>query len=337
MNRRALAVLLGVAIVSLLLLGGSFDQQSRLAMNTPVGGEGPRLVTIEPGTTLASLSRRLETEGFVSDNLYFRWRARWQGDAGRIQAGTYEALPTDTPAGLLRKFVRGDTKTFAVTFVEGTRFVDMLTTLADHPYIEHTLAGLDEAAIMAALGRPEQRAEGRFFPSTYHFKAHTADRELLARALADMDRRLEAAWQQRRAELPYASAYEALIMASIVEKETARPEERAAIAGVFVRRLRKGMKLQTDPTVIYGLGEAYDGNLRRADLERDTPWNTYTRAGLPPTPIALPGQAAIDAALQPAEGEALYFVARGDGSHQFSASLAEHDDAVRRYQLRASR
>jgi UPF0755 protein len=187
---------------------------------------------------------------------------------------------------------------------------------------------------MAALGMSGQRAEGQFFPSTYHFKAATTDLELLRRTYRRMQTELNSAWARRAAQLPYKSPYEALIMASIIEKETARAEERPAIAGVFVRRLAKGMKLQTDPTVIYGLGNAYNGDLRRADLERDTPYNTYTRSGLPPTPIALAGAAALGAAVAPAAGNALYFVARGDGTHQFSANLSEHDDAVRKFQLR---
>ena len=203
--------------------------------------------------------------------------------------------------------------------------------------VAHTLTGRSDEEVMQALGLGGQAAEGQFFPSTYHFKANASDRALLARAYRRMQKLLAVAWARRDQQLPYNSPYDVLIMASIVEKETALATERPAIAGVFVRRLKAGMKLQTDPAVIYGLGASYAGNLRRADLERDTPYNTYTRLGLPPTPIALPSAAALDAAVAPADGKALYFVARGDGSHQFSASLAQHDEAVRRYQWRASR
>jgi UPF0755 protein len=206
--------------------------------------------------------------------------------------------------------------------------------LAADDRVRTTLDGLEPPAIMAALGLEPRHPEGLFFPSTYRFDDGDSDADILRRAYRRMQRVLDDAWAKRDPELPYATPYEALIMASIVEKETGQADEREAIAGVFVRRLRRGMKLQTDPTVIYGLGAAFDGNLRRADLRRDTPYNTYTRHGLPPTPIALPGAAAIEAALHPADGKALYFVAKGDGSHHFSDSLRQHNNAVRRYQLK---
>lgn len=303
----------------------------------PVAVNHALLFTVPSGADLGQVASRMEGAGLVSSRIYFQWRVRWAGVAGALQAGTYEVLPEDTPASLLEKIITGRTKTFAITFVEGSRFADMRRVLDSHPYVVHSLAGRNEADIMAALDLRGQAAEGWFFPSTYHFKAETVDLALLRRAQRRMQKELDKAWQRRAESLPYKTPYEALIMASIVEKETARPEERPAIAGVFVRRLHNGMKLQTDPTVIYGMGDSYAGNIRRADLERDTPYNTYTRKGLPPTPIALPGAAALDAAVRPAGGDALYFVARGDGSHQFSASLAEHDDAVRRFQLRGNR
>jgi UPF0755 protein len=200
--------------------------------------------------------------------------------------------------------------------------------------VKQTSTGLGDEALMAQMGSSGRAPEGRFFPSTYEYLHHTEDLTLYRRAHREMQRVLAAAWQARRADLPYRSPDEALIMASIIEKETGLAAEREQIAGVFVRRLQRGMRLQTDPTVIYGLGDGFDGNLRKRDLLRDTPFNTYTRAGLPPTPIALPGEAAILAALNPAPGKALYFVARGDGSHEFTASLAAHQRAVRQYQLR---
>ena len=235
---------------------------------------------------------------------------------------------------LLSHMVAGNTKSFSVTFVEGMRFDDMLRILADTPHITSVLTGLDHQEIMRRVGQPEQHPEGQFFPATYDFGHGSEDITILRRAYQRMRRELADAWRERDPELPYETPDEALVMASIIEKETGLASERAEIAGVFVRRLRRGMKLQTDPTVIYGLGAAFDGNLRRADLRRDTPYNTYTRHGLPPTPIALPGADAIHAALHPAPGNSLFFVARGDGSHQFSATLAEHNRAVRRYQLK---
>lgn len=330
---------LATALLATLVLSGValFDHGSRVAMRTPVAVSHPLLFTVPAGADVGQVAARLAGAGLVSHRAYFEWRVRWAGVAGSVQAGTYEVLPTDTPATLLEKMVKGQTKTFTITFVEGTRFVELRRVLDAHPYVVHSLAGQSDEKVMAALGRAGEAAEGWFFPSTYHFKAETSDLALLKRAHQRMRTELDAAWQGRAGTVPYKTPYEALIMASIVEKETARADERSAIAGVFVRRLKNGMKLQTDPTVIYGMADSYAGNIRRADLERDTPYNTYTRKGLPPTPIALPGTAALEAATSPDAGDALYFVARGDGSHQFSASLAEHDDAVRRFQLRGKR
>ncbi len=336
-RRRILLSTVAVVAVLAAIAIAIFDQASRVAMREPVALSHPLLFTVPAGADLTLVAVRLTNAGLLSNRAYFEWRVRWAGMASALQAGTYEVLPQDTPADLLDKIVKGRTKTFAITFVEGTRFADLRQVLDAHAYVVHSLAGRSDEDVMKALGLDGLAAEGWFFPSTYHFKAETTDLALLKRAHERMQKLLDATWQHRTAQLPYKTPYEALIMASIVEKETARAEERPTIAGVFVRRLALGMKLQTDPTVIYGMGTSYNGNIRRADLERDTPYNTYTRKGLPPTPIALPGAAALEAALAPAPGNALYFVARGDGSHQFSASLAEHDDAVRRYQLRANR
>jgi UPF0755 protein len=217
--------------------------------------------------------------------------------------------------------------------VEGWTFRQLLSALRRHEAVRDTLDGLSDEAIMARLGYPGKHPEGRFLPETYQFPRGTSDLEFLRRAYDGMQRALAAAWQGRAEDLPLDSPHEALVLASIVEKETGLASERARIAGVFVRRLRRGMRLQTDPTVIYGLGEAFDGNLRRRDLAADTPYNTYTRAGLPPTPICLPGKAAIEAVMHPAHGTSLYFVARGDGSHQFSDTLEAHNRAVQKYQL----
>lgn len=295
--------------------------------------ESSELFSIERGSTLASLARRMETAGWIKSATYLRLEARRLEIGGAIKAGLYEIRDGETPRKLLEKFVRGDVKTFRITFIEGATFHDMLTTLAGDPNVVHTLAGSDFAGIVAQTAPGIEHPEGWYFPSTYLFSHGDTDTDILRRAHERMVSILDAEWESRAPDLPYNDARDALIMASIIEKETGRADERAEIAGVFARRLRRGMKLQTDPTVIYGLGESFDGNLRRVDLRTDTPYNTYTRFGLPPGPIALPGEASIHAALNPAAGDSLYFVGRGDGSHQFSKSLTEHNAAVRRYQL----
>jgi UPF0755 protein len=250
-----------------------------------------------------------------------------------VQAGNYELPARITPYRLLEMIAQGEVSQAQVTFIEGWTFAQMRAALAQHPAVAHDAAGLADAQILSAIGAPETHPEGLFFPDTYYFSPGTRELKILARAYHTMHARLEVLWAARAAGLPYASPYQALIMASIVEKETGREADRKLIAAVFVNRLKRGMRLQTDPTVIYGLGTAFDGNLRRVDLEADAPYNTYTRAGLPPTPIALPGQAALEAALQPASSAALYFVARGDGSSHFSDNLDEHNRAVRKYQI----
>ena len=303
-------------------------------MQSSVVMSGSVLFRIEPGSNLSRIARDLEAHGWISHHRLFVLRAWLDGFASSIQAGTYEVSPGDTPQKMLEAFRTGDTKTFDVTFIEGIRFADMRRVLAAQPHLLHTIEDKSDEELMAELGVTEIPAEGMFFPSTYRYEAGSRDIELLARARTQLQEILNREWEERAEDLPYASPYDALIMASIIEEETGRAQERREIAGVFVRRLKRGMKLQTDPTVIYGLGKAFDGNLRRADLEGDTPYNTYTRSGLPPTPIALPGADSIAAALDPAPGKALYFVARGDGTHQFSKTLNEHNAAVRRYQLR---
>ena len=237
-----------------------------------------------------------------------------------------------TPADLLAKLVRGDRIVLTVTLVEGWTFKQFREALAKAEHLRHDTQALTAAEIMKTLGKPGLAAEGRFFPDTYHYFKNASDIDVLRQSLQLMDRRLQAAWDARAPGLPLKSADEALVLASVVEKETGLPKDRPEIAGVFINRLKIGMRLQTDPTVIYGLGDAFDGNLRRSHLQADTPFNTYTRAGLPPTPIAMPGKASLMAAVQPAQTKALYFVARGDGSSHFSGSLDEHNRAVNKYQ-----
>lgn len=292
----------------------------------------PYQFTIAPGGTLKKLAVQLEGAGVLEDGLRFQLLGRLMGHAGRIQAGTYALDRPTTPLELLDKIVRGEVVQGVILFVEGWNIREVRKELARNPQLEHRLFDMTDADLLAAIGAEEGHPEGLFFPDTYFFSPHSPDVAVLRRAYELQRQKLLSAWETRAPGLPYKSPYEALIMASIIEKETGVPEERPLIAAVFVNRLNTGMRLQTDPTVIYGLGEKFDGNLRKADLQRDTPYNTYTRAGLPPTPIAMPGEDAIRAALNPADSRALYFVARGDGTHVFSNSLQEHNRAVNRYQ-----
>ena len=249
-----------------------------------------------------------------------------------IKAGSYEVARGITALDLLSKLTRGDVTQTEVAFIEGWTFRQMRERLDAHPDLRHDSRGLPEREIMRLIGATQESAEGQFFPDTYLFAKQGSDLDVLRRAYRSMQRRLEREWAGRASGLPYADPYQALIMASIVEKETGRAADRPLVAAVFVNRLRQGMLLQTDPTVIYGLGEKFDGNLRKRDLLADTPYNTYTRGGLPPTPIAMPGLASLQSALHPAASSAIYFVARGDGSSQFSRTLEEHNQAVNRYQ-----
>lgn len=285
------------------------------------------------GASLRGIATALHQRGLLEQPIVWVGWARLTGRAASLKAGEYQLRPGLTPSGLLDLLNSGQVLLHSITFIEGSTFADMRAALLANPAVRNDYGQRSVEDIMRALGEPETHPEGQFFPDTYHFARGTGDIELLGIAHRRMKDALQAAWQQRSQDLPLAGAYEALILASIVEKETALDRERAQIAGVFVERLRRGMRLQTDPTVIYGMGETYDGNIRRADLSRDTPYNTYTRSGLPPTPIAMPGLGSLQAAVQPDASGALFFVATGagDGSHYFSKTLAEHNDAVKRY------
>ena len=289
---------------------------------------------IKTGDTLTSLSRNLHEQNILDKPRYLTLLGKVRRVASKIKTGEYLLEQGTTPEQLLNKIVKGATIQYSATIVEGLNFREMMAALKENENLEHTLNGQKPAAIMALIGKPGEHYEGRFLPDTYHFPRGTTDVDFLKRAYSAMETLLAQEWEQRQEGLPYKNAYEALIMASIVEKETAVPSERNAIAGVFVRRLKKRMRLQTDPTVIYGLGEKFDGNIRRRDLLNDTPYNTYRRHGLPPTPIAMPSVEAIKAALHPDDGDSLYFVARGDGSHEFSSTLEQHNNAVIKYQLK---
>ena len=295
---------------------------------------GPVDLTVRPGAGIASVARQLVDAGLLPEPYSLRAVARLTDRAAAIQAGTYRIDKPITPLELLDKLARGDVLLAEVRFIEGTTLRQWLAQLAQQPKLRPALAPRDEAGVRALLGLGEQSPEGWLFPDTYRYAPGVADTEILKRAHASMKRRLERAWEARDPTLPLASPYEFLILASIVEKETGASEERPLVASVFVNRLRKGMRLQTDPTVIYGIGEKFDGNIRKRDLTTDTPWNTYTRDGLPPTPIAMPGEASLRAVSRPASSEFLYFVGKGDGTHQFSRTLEEHNRAVAKYQLK---
>ncbi|MDB5732831.1 MAG: aminodeoxychorismate lyase [Variovorax sp.] len=289
-------------------------------------------LSVEPGATPRSIARAVADTGTRVNPVLLYWWFRSSGQDRHMRAGSYELEQGLTPRSLLTVLVRGEEATRTVVLLEGWNIRQVRAALAKAEQLRQETSGLADDALMARLGRPGVPPEGRFFPDTYTYSKGSTDVALLQRALRAMDKKLEAAWAQRTPDLPLQTPEQALILASIVEKETGRANDRAEIAAVFANRLRIGMPLQTDPTVIYGLGAAYDGNLRKKDLQTDTPWNTYTRNGLPPTPISMPGKAALLAAVQPASSQSLYFVSRGDGSSHFSRSLDEHNRAVDKYQ-----
>jgi UPF0755 protein len=291
---------------------------------------------VPAGASVRAVIAQLGKQGVLSNPRAVALYLRLHGLSPKIKTGTYDFPAGASPARIIEMLQKGEVVLEQLTVVEGSRFADFRRTLETHPAVQVTLRGKSDADVMAAIGHANEFPEGRFFPDTYRFAAHTSDVDLLKLAYNSMARVLEQAWAQRKQELPIHTPYEALILASIVEKETALEPERAMIAGVFTARLRLGMRLQTDPTVIYGLGDKYDGDIRTRDLQTDTPYNTYTRAGLPPTPIALPGRESVFAAVRPEETGAIFFVATGDGTgaHYFSKTLEEHNQAVRRYLAR---
>jgi UPF0755 protein len=292
----------------------------------------PKAINVTPGTHLKSLSAMLEREGVIGNARVFWLLGRVLGKGGTLKVGVYTLDKPLTPLQLYAKLERGEVSLAIVQFIEGWNWREVRAVLAAQPTLKHDSADMSDAELLRAIGAEERHPEGLLFPDTYFYAPHTSDIQVLRRAYRLQHEKLMAAWETRAPGLPYRTPYEALIMASIVEKETGAAFERPQIAGVFLNRLRLGMRLQTDPTVIYGLGERFDGNLRKVDLQRDTPYNTYTRGGLPPTPIAMPSEAAIRAALNPAQTNALYFVSRRDGTHVFSSSLTAHNNAVNRYQ-----
>lgn len=302
-------------------------------INQPLPQSAPMVdLSIEPGSSAREVAKDVAQAGLTVNPSMLYWWFRLSGQSRQIKAGSYEIDTGTTPRSLLRKLVQGEEALRSVVLLEGWNIRQVRDALKKADQLKPLSQGLSDAALMEQLGRPGVHPEGRFFPDTYTYPKGSSDILLLQRAMRAMDKRLAKAWEQRDPTVVLQSPEQALILASIVEKETGRESDRTMVSSVFNNRLRIGMRLQTDPTVIYGLGETFDGNLRKNDLLTDTPWNTYTRTGLPPTPIAMPGKNSLLAAVRPAPSKALYFVARGNGSSQFSASLDEHNRAVNKYQ-----
>ena len=332
MNRlRTIAALL-LAVVLVAVAFAWVQVQGFLSTPVTVAEDGATF-DIRPGTSFGEISRQLEHAGIIRSADMLRWYARWTDTAGSVQAGEYLIEAGTTPVALVQQFTSGNVRLYSFTIIEGWNYRELLQALHAHPQVAAEMTAEDWPALLSELGANTRVPEGLFLPETYRFPKGSSDRALLAQAYQHMQAALQEEWAGRDTTSRVSTPYEALVLASIVEKETARIDEREKIAGVFSRRLEKRMRLQTDPTVIYGIGPDFNGNLTRRDLRTDTPYNTYTRHGLPPTPIAMPGRAAIHAALHPATGEELFFVATGlgDGSHKFSKTKDEHDAAVREY------
>lgn len=340
MKRIAITLFLAAALMAGLATAGIWQMNRFMSSEVNLGEDGT-MFEIAPGSSFAAVTSKLVDDGVIENDFWYRLYARWSGEAGGIHAGEYIIEQGATPKSLLEQFTSGTVRLYSFTIIEGWNHRDLLQSLRSHEAIDATMTEEDWPALMESLGAQVVHPEGLFLPETYRFPRNTSDREILAQAYTQMKSVVDEEWLARSESAPVDTPYEALILASIVEKETARADERPRIAGVFARRLEKRMRLQTDPTVIYGIGPGFNGNLTRKDLQTDTPYNTYTRHGLPPTPIAMPGRAAINAVLNPAAGEELFFVAtgRGDGSHTFSVTKAEHDAAVAAYlkQLRKNR
>lgn len=332
--RRKFLLLLETGLVLAGLLLGASAWKIHSALQQPLNITQEELLDVPNGTTPTGTLKRLEADGLIKDAFWLRvyWRFNLAGQP--LHSGEYRMVPGMTMEGLIGVWKRGEVVQYSVTLVEGWNFRQVRAALAKDEKLQQTLANLSDSEVMDRLGHSGVFPEGRFFPDTYRFVRGTSDVDLLKKAYDRLEDVLAKEWAQRAADVPYTQPYQALIMASLVEKETGVPQERGQIAGVFVRRMRLGMLLQTDPTVIYGLGERYTGKLTRAHLKEENPYNTYLIPGLPPTPIAMVGREAIHAALNPAPGNSLYFVARGDGSHVFSDDLESHNNAVREFQLK---
>ena len=326
-----LSILLLSALIITFFLSYGLYRFTQQPLAIPENG---LLYELYPGTSVISLANNMTKAGYIDHPHYLRILAEYHGVTKSLKAGKYEIPYGTTPTDLLVIFTRGNAIIHSLTIIEGWNIYQLLAAINTHNGLVHTLNGLSPGIIMEKLGHPGEHPEGRFYPDTYHFPGGTTDVAFLKRAYQHLKSVLKKQWAMRDKNQSLQSPYEALILASIVEKETAKAGERPLIAGVFIRRLANGMRLQTDPTVIYGIGNSFNGNISRRDLTTNTPYNTYLHAGLPPTPICMPGETAINAALHPSDGKALYFVARGDGSHYFSPTLEEHNIAVRRFQIK---
>ncbi len=322
-------LLLGVALAG---AGAAIAWLAYFAHDEHPIGPAPIQFSIKSGSSLRSAAQQMARVGVLAEPLPFEVLARLLGESSNLRAGIYEIDKPVTPLELLRKITEGDFTQAGITFVEGLTFRQMRKALDEHPGVRHDTKGLGDADLLKRLGSTETMPEGWFFPDTYYFSSGSSDLAVMRRSHRLMQSHLAVQWAKRAGNLPFKTPYEALILASIVEKETGRKEDRPLIAAVFVNRLRKRMLLQADPTVKYGMGESFECNIRKGDLTTDTPYNTYTRTGLPPTPIAMPGLAALAATLNPADSDVLYFVSRGDGTSYFSRTLAEHERAVTKYQ-----
>lgn len=332
--RRKILLLLEIGLVLAGLTFGWAAWKVQSVVDQPLQLSEERMLEVPTGTTPNRMFYRMQSEGLLDEALWLRLYWRFNMADTALHTGEYRLTPGMTMGELFGAWRRGDVVQYTLTLVEGWNFRQVRSALARHDTLEHTLKGLSDTEVMEKLGHAGVFPEGRFFPDTYRFVRGMTDVELLQQAYQRLDEVLAKEWAERATGLPYRDPYQALIMASLVEKETGIPQERGQIAGVFIRRLRLGMMLQTDPTVIYGMGERYNGRITRADLREPTPYNTYTMTGLPPTPIAMVGREAIHAALNPADGSSLYFVARGDGSHVFSDDLDDHNSAVREFQIK---
>jgi UPF0755 protein len=326
-----LAIVLLSALTLVIGLGYEYFRFTQQPLTIPKDG---LVYELRPGTSVIRLANDMAAAGYLKRPHYLRLLAHYQGVTQSLKAGEYELSYGISPPALLDLFSSGKAIEDSLTLIEGWNFRQVLAAITANDSLQHTLIELAPEDIMEKLGHSGEHPEGRFYPDTYHFQAGTPDVTVLEQAYQRLDVILNRQWAERQNDLPLDSPYEALILASIVEKETGKADERQEIAGVFIRRLSNGMMLQTDPTVIYGMGDNFKGNIRRRDLASDTPYNTYVHRGLPPTPICMPGEAAINAVLHPAQGDSLYFVSKGDGSHYFSATLEEHNIAVRRFQLK---
>ena len=333
MNRLRIIQAGVVAILVIVLLAAVANLAVQSYLDSPVLIEQPVNYQLKPGTSLSRVADELYQLQVINHPHWWRLYARFTGQAAKIQAGEYRIEPGSSHHQLLDDMVKGRVQVYQITLVEGWNFNQVRAALARQDKLEGVTGTLSDAEIMTQLGESGRHPEGLFFPDSYRYSLGMSDLDILRIAREKMQRVLAEEWQAKSEGLPYDDPYQALVMASIVEKETGVAYERPDIAGVFVRRLQKGMRLQTDPTVIYGLGDSYQGNLRRKHLKQPTPYNTYVIKGLPPTPIAMPGRAAIHAALHPRSGSSLYFVAKGDGSHAFSDTLEQHNKAVRKYQI----